>query len=350
MNKKTKPTITYVKNNEEKTLTLNIWTELTKLSEIFLKNQSGMYVIREEIDLVHFKNWDFELNYDHPTTTIECPKNTVCILEHCNFLGEMQKGYHELRIKGGSFQLIHPNLDKISKLKTCTTDFSLTLANRDQAMSPTLKVSCEEGNIHIRDCKQIAQLGIFNVENVFLENEFELFDFSILEADKLTIGTDEIPTIIKLEQFNAPIATRELILNNCTIDTSHKLEIYSPNITGSKYLISSEQLSINQNQYYEPTTQGRTPFILTDKSLQELQEKNRIISLLKARKNQLETSIYKKTEQYLEPQNRQIKAQEQIIKEAEAQIEELGQQRLITQNQIIKSLSRKKPKEFLENN
>ena len=105
-----KPTLTYIENNQEKTVTLNFFNHKKMFEKIFKIKQSYKdiysYTPYYDIELIHIKNYTFKnslrikRNYNY-LTNLKAP---IIILENCIFEGDL------LEIKYDSIiEIINPH-------------------------------------------------------------------------------------------------------------------------------------------------------------------------------------------------------------------------------------------------
>lgn len=151
---KNKPTITYIKDNIETSVTLDflnqgrilnelltITTEHEYISTYGISNlssyQDTIFIIKDDVEFIHFKNFAFG-SY---IKGIKCSEDALCILENCRFI--QNNAYsNTLTFFGGTFELINPTFIKIDELVTIDeTDLSISYtADKENDVSEKLKL------------------------------------------------------------------------------------------------------------------------------------------------------------------------------------------------------------------
>ncbi len=281
---KLRPTVTYIQNGVERTLTLDGWNRWKVEDTIYAKKReySPYYLrgtIKKDISWIHFKNFNFKFQADEyrnvsldsegwrnvsygimPECKILCPEDTVCILENCRFFGDEDLRRGEcLSLIGGSFQVVHTYLGCFDSIYTRAVDFDLVAGNFTGGM----KVTCRGGNVSIHDCDTITSLEVDSAKKLTLENNFRLKNFCMDGVSELVIGSEQVPTTRIISENSSSICSDNLVLNNCKLDFEGKLDIHYSVIDGKTYTLTGSELSVNgisygKNAVLEDCPQSRT--------------------------------------------------------------------------------------------
>lgn len=347
----TNGSVTYIKDGNLKTITLNSRNRKKVLDDIFETSYYGSYNqltanIKENIDFVHFKNIKF-VDYRKFICCSPCMRNneTICIFENCTL--EL-KNTSSIYFKYGTFKLINVKLDNIDGI-----------------------VTIQGKEFHLHETNNLNQSYglILNSNNIYLSGNLKFSRFS-LYSRKITIGDLKSDTKLTLKEHGdiypeIDITTNELILNKSAIICNFGGYI-GQSIISSKIIIddsseikSNQPININGNEYtIEPTakfitikkdTLKQTVTSSIIKTYNKLinakveREKQKILNKkFKNLKEEIEENEHKLIELKQELELK-IKEQEKIIdnlkQELENQNKEIG-------DKISKSLKKKSVKYF----
>lgn len=358
---KQKPTITYIKNNEEKTITLNLFTIPKQLMELYLITfdfyDGKIYKIKDDIQFIHFKNFSFQ-----NISEIRCAYDTICILEDCTF---SKKSYlrRSLYLDGGSFEVIDPILINIEGIDAKTffpqqinVIYTKKIQNKDKKIkiSSGSTIGYSSETTMLRDENNINKISVLS-DNIVLENNFQLGSLE-LEGKNVTIGNnDEQTTIINSSNFPHVYpklgieASESLQLINCVIESDYHngIMIESPRIEVKNVTLKSQNANIliNENEFKK---QDNEELVVTDKDILRASLMNCLVS----RKERLEQLIESKKNQILEnssfPEQKQLIDLRIQIHQKEREIKQLQQQLQQKGKVIVKSLAKKSGKYLID--
>lgn len=348
---KQQPTITYIKNGEENTITLTRWNQRRVLKDVIemdyrdhLKTQI-IYSINADVELIHFKDVRFP-----EVWKIESSKETICILENCTF--ERNYGYMNiLSVEGGIFGFINPNLINIEEINTSYTNIQdlsiITLEKKIKEIKVGIYSFNQCGALNIKDNTNTERIDAY-AKKISLNGNFSLIDCN-LKGKQIKIGNKQEPTTMKTNIFEPKIKATEILeLTNCTIDCAREGfgEIYltAPILkVENATLKAGELIEINKNRYNKKSDESE--IVITEKELIQAD----LISILKEYRNLLQDQIEVKKEKLLEGSYRKQKEKvvnlELELKEQQKELTNLKEQLATMQEQrgksITKSLSKK---------
>ena len=175
MNNK-KPTITYIKNGQEKTVEINLLNSNKIKKEIFNLNEWGDLVLEKDIEYIHFQNIDFPLfvNSKEEFCGIKNNCNTICILENCDLKNKLNNEVGKIELTGGTFQLININTNEF-KAEISICSYQETLIDNTNLTSNNQNLSLDNfysfQKIDIKDNNTIKKMCL-STEEISLSGKF----------------------------------------------------------------------------------------------------------------------------------------------------------------------------------
>ena len=322
---KEKPTITYIKNGQEKTININFWNKSKILNEIFKNYNQYIFInkeleIKEDIEYVHFKNIKID------ASGIECEnENTICILDECT-ISTTDEITNSFEIFDGYFEFINPKfINTLELYSSYVTDLNFILN----------KQNLKEKSI------EDLKLSITDAQNISLEGNFNLTEL-ILSGKTIKLGTDTSLTNIIASSEIYIRSSDNLEIKRCIIENNSEIyntEIEYENIEIDNYSsIKSKKRIVKNLESY--TKKDKEEYIIL--TVKELKREN-LISILKGYKNILNTIIDTRKKKYIENEfvdlKQEIKKEEDNLKNLRQQ---LNNQTKEKEKQIVKSLSKKR--------
>lgn len=322
------PTITYIKNGVEKTVTINMFNKKRILKEIYEASHIYgrwddwiHYKIKADIDFIHFKNFPFQ-----QVRIIECPEDTICILENCVF--QNQKSY-ELKIRGGNFEFINPTLKEIGEISSRLQDVKdlsiiITTKPNNQKQKVQLNVNSTIRTISIKDNQNLNNLNVYSLK-ALINGNLKLDELN-LAAYHIAIGNKEEKTSIIVDQLRTSIiADKKMELKNCTIAANSKMfetfYIEADNLEVEQVALKARKKVVINNCIYHKK-ENDSELVITDKDL----SRTNLISVLKGLRDQVHSQIEVQGQQYLkdshQEEKKQIEIQKEKIKETELMLQE----------------------------
>lgn len=405
---KLRPTVTYIQNGVERTLTLDGWNRWKVEDTIYARKReySPYYLrgtIKKDISWIHFKNFNFKFQADEyrnvsldsegwrnvsygimPECKILCSEDTVCILENCRFFGDEDLRRGEcLSLIGGSFQVVHTYLGCFDSIYTRAVDFDLVAGNFTGGM----KVTCRGGNVSIHDCDTITSLEVDSAKKLTLENNFRLKNFCMDDVSELVIGSEQVPTTVTVYNMVFPdgkkassICLSKLVLRNCELnflgsrlydDFDGKVKIDCPVIEGTNYTLNASNMVINGVDYGKNNILTEKSFLFHQDGIQErilltqifgFMENCLMIAIEKECKHCMQEDTLQKAKleceltmlqglleeaQYYQWDELRKKELEEKVIGVEREIEKLNKQLEQRHNNIHNKLMKSKPEKYL---
>lgn len=354
---KQKPVVIYIQDNVERKLELTIFQnwqllEICSINEVVSNNGISLdntMKIKENIQLVHFKNVTFE-----DIDVICCNSNTICILEECSFK-MTDTAYAYLTLKGGEFELINPRFNQYYVVQS--TDFigvnvlyTKEIENRDAV---NFDFSDKKGQYSefVTIKNQNADMECIETysQNVSLQNHFEIDSLS-LRGECITVGDSKTLTMIKSTDYpyqTEIVADKKLKLINCCIDDRNKqfpLKVMSPQVEVENVMVKTrEPLSFMGVTYF---AKDSDEVIVRDIDI----SRANLIQFLKGYHQYLEDCSVLKAQDILQSAYDEIEQEkrrlyQEYLKLLEQETEK-EHQLAEKKDVIIKSLSKRKVKNF----
>lgn len=323
MNNK-KPVITYIKNGQEKTLKVTSRNSNKIKKEIFSFNDSGIVVLKKNIDFIHFQNINFPLfiNKEDVFRGIESKYHTICILENCELKNKLNNKVISIELTSGTFQLINIETNEfktginLNSYKEIIIDNTNLKSNNSNLLLDSFH---SFQKLDIKDNNTIKKMYLSG-EEIVLSRKFLLNDLSLNSDGIIKLGTDTTNTIINISskgKSNIVIESNELELNNCNIindNPDSNIYINYKKIIGNNFIIKSKGNIIINNKvvFKEKNKEGYV--VVTIKDLLRLKLNN----ILSTKLNQIENRIVLDTEEkllenYNEKLESNIKYQEKLV-------------------------------------
>lgn len=348
---KQQPTITYIKNGKENTITLTRWNQRRVLKDVVemsyrdRMNTQIVYNINADVELIHCKDVRFP-----EVWKIESSKETICILENCTF--ERNYGYmNSLKVEGGSFEFINPNLINIEEINTSYTNVQdLSIIPLEKKIKE-IKVGIYSfnpcGDLYIKDNANTEKIDAY-ANKISLNGNCSLMDCD-LKGKQIKIGNKQEPTTMKANAFEPKIKATEILeLTNCIIDCSREdfgeIYIAAPILkVENATLKAGELIEINRSRFKKKSNESE--IVITGKELMQAD----LISILKEYRNLLQDQIETQKERLLEESHRDQKEKvvnlELELEEHQKKLTSLKEQLATMQEQrgraITKILSKK---------
>lgn len=201
----TKPSITYIKDNKIKKITIN------KLNNILVIQKLIKDIYSKKIYFIHFKNYDFTTN---PICFNFSNNDLEIILENCTFSNMNFCNYNSLKI-------INPKTPEdiylfLEKIKTIIIEFN----NNENKINLEVKNS---DNLLIKSSKKAKNIDLLlnNIKDVYLEDFITLEKFFIQNINNLTLKNSNIPITTDINFSDV----RTVELNNSTINFIYTIEL-----------------------------------------------------------------------------------------------------------------------------
>ena len=308
-----KPTLTYIENNQEKTVTLNFFNHQKMFEKIFKIKQSYKdiysYTPYCDIELIHIKNYTFKnsLRIGRNYHYVSYSKGPIIILENCIFESDL------LDIEGNNVEIINPIFLKNSEIEIRNSKVVDITLNED-SKNIDLKIDrCKEVTINASSC--LKNLETWEGKKLTIKNLTTPLDNSscifypkelIIEDSKLkntTIKCDDKMTLRNSELkdigLNDFYFIKEINLENSTIIS--EIEIKIPELTKLEFndkknlppssLQANTYIQIGKNKFIN--NEKEKPLIISEASLKNdvhLIRQNLLLTLKELRKK-IDTNV-----------------------------------------------------------
>lgn len=307
---KKKLTITYIKNNEEKTIKNGFQYEF-KAKEIFYNIIQGYdyedYTIKKEIKLLHIKNANFKGRVE-----FNCHNSdTMVILENCNF------DYCKIKLRDGIFQIINSTFKENSH-NTIDVGFCQDFEIKGDKNTIIQGVSIEDtkkvninsidkiDNLKLLYCNKVKIKDVNSINKFFCNCQMNLNIENSKINDKTLGATITLPELTlknsRIAVENISLCCEKVVLeNNSSITSNESTEIKShikEILIDDTSHIKGSSIKIGDHEY---KNENNTPFILNKNMLSNMWfVRKNLICALKELKRTYESKI-----------NKNLKVQEQ---------------------------------------
>ena len=269
---KQRSTITYIKNNKEKTITLNKLNQQVILNQLFYNHLydgvvEGNYEVRKEITYLEIKNYQFN---KHATITSINPETTI-ILDSCIFDSTIE-------LTEGSYQVIHPTFTENegniigNSIEDLIIDINPNEKNDIDLFIDDVTHFTLNGNNNYQgyiELGKIEDLFINKVQNKETATSISPCPsasldriLSILNDKTISICISSSVSKTKITDSaleSQYLSSKYLELKNAKIYSKQDLTIKTQNLVGENFSFETtgQKITIGKNNYYKPSNQEK---------------------------------------------------------------------------------------------